>query len=243
MHKLFEKIYLSFVEQEEGKEPDQIFLDENQALEQLLHFLKGGEVEVVFETNPRLTIVESQICGLWAAFQSGKLKWLEVGNLPKRLIEFQSHLPSISLLSLKELSNLPQDGLMNAPYLLVEMSRLAKVYDFTKASKVIPLSLLPLSLADQQLLNETLGYGKVTIQIKGYGHCLIKNSGYKNLWWVEDFNVEGKSIFKAIEIVSIPSLVMAAKEDMQRGLSKVRKLKESFMDQNSINEVMEKKHE
>nr|ANC58187.1 hydrogenase-1 operon protein [Candidatus Methylacidiphilum infernorum] len=227
MRDLLEKIYLSFLEERDGKRVVQVPFCGNRGSELLSYLLEGGEVEMHFGRNSGRVVFESKIPGLWATWQSGELKCLEVGELPTLLLEVQGDLPLIPSFNLGELST-TRPGLMNGPYILVEISRIAREHDFTPHPRVIPLNFLPLSLADQKLLDEKLGHGELTICIKGYGQCWIKNTPYRNIWWVEHLNVEGKSIFKSIEITSIPSLIRTAREDMERGLSKIEKLMEKL---------------
>ncbi|QSR86980.1 hypothetical protein EM20IM_00985 [Candidatus Methylacidiphilum infernorum] len=56
----------------------------------------------------------------------------------------------------------------------------------------------------------------------------LKIPPYRNTWWVEYLNIEGKSIFKSIEIASIPSLIGTAREGIERVLSKIEKLMEKL---------------
>ncbi|QSR86981.1 hypothetical protein EM20IM_00990 [Candidatus Methylacidiphilum infernorum] len=58
---------------------------------------------------------------------------------------------------------------MNGPYILVDISRIAREHDFSTHPRVILLNLLLLSLAGQMLMDEKLGHGELNFCIKGYG--------------------------------------------------------------------------
>ncbi|QDQ42556.1 hydrogenase expression/formation C-terminal domain-containing protein [Methylacidiphilum kamchatkense] len=227
MQTLLERIFYSFLEAQSRKESEKISLSAPTDIQSVANFLSVGEVEITIDKPLPLFIFETQILGLWAICLSNRLQWLEVGQLPSALLETQRSLPSIPRFSLKELG-LSSGGLMNSPYLLVEISRLATEYVIEEKPQVIQLSLLPLSLKDKEFLKLTLGLGKTLIRVKGYGDCLIKNCQYKNIWWIEHFNSEGKSLLQAIEIDEVPAIVMAAKEDLDESLLRIKKLQQEL---------------
>ncbi|CCG92217.1 putative HupH hydrogenase expression protein [Methylacidiphilum fumariolicum SolV] len=227
MQTLLEKIFYSFLKAKSGKESEKISLSTPTDIKSVANFLSVGEVEITIDEPFPLLIFETQILGLWAVCLSNQLQWLEVGQLPSVLLKTQRSLPPIPKFSLKELAPF-SGGLMNSPYLLVEINRLATDYEIEKKPQVIQLSLLPLSLKDKEFLESTLGLGKTLIRIKGYGDCLIKNSQYKNIWWIEHFNSAGKSLLQAIEIDEVPAIVKAAREDLDGSILRIQKLQQEL---------------
>ena len=107
------------------------------------------------------------------------------------------------------------ENLMNAPAIATELAdRLASCRPESEAHAV-NLSLLPLTEEDQAYLDQRLGQGPVAILSRGYGNCRISSTAVKNAWRVRYFNSREVVILDTIEVVNIPAVACAAKEDLE----------------------------
>jgi len=89
---------------------------------------------------------------------------------------------------------------------------------------VINLSLLPVTEADLDHLEASLGIGTVAILSRGYGACRIRNTGRPNVWWVQYFNSMEKLILNTIEIVDLPEVALAAADDYTDSIERLGEL-------------------
>ena len=105
------------------------------------------------------------------------------------------------------------DGIMNAPAILNELQDRSRNYHIGHAAHVINLSLVPMSQADMVYLVQALGAGAVTILSRGYGNCRITSTGLAHVWWVQYFNSMDQIILDTLEVVDVPEVAQAAKDD------------------------------
>jgi hydrogenase-1 operon protein HyaF len=80
---------------------------------------------------------------------------------------------------------------------------------------VINLTLLPVTPEDLDHLALALGEGPVSILSRGYGNCRIRATAVPGAWWVQYFNSMDQIILNTIEVVSIPEVALAAREDYE----------------------------
>ncbi len=186
-------------------------LDTRNFIEQILG---EGEISILADRpGQRLTISESVFTGVWRIkqYQNGVLaqNYLETGAFPNILEEW-----SVTQNSHASLPPVFPDNLMNAPALLYEI--FAKSKDFVPGSEeAINLTLLPLTPEDIAFLVECLGLAGISILSRGYGDCRIRRTSLSYVWWVQYFNSSGQLILNTLEITALPSVVMAAPEDLE----------------------------
>lgn len=184
--------------------------------------LGEGEVSVAFEKGTHSTIKaqESVLAGVWRVQHFNQqndviLDTIEVGEVPHMVRHFAFAEADTTIDTHYDQND---SEIQNAPAILVELSeQLAEQQDGRQThteAHVINLSLLPLSQADLFLLGERLGVGPVTILSRGYGNCRIGSTGKRNGWWIKYFNSQDALILNTIEIVDIPSVAIAAPEDI-----------------------------
>jgi hydrogenase-1 operon protein HyaF len=56
---------------------------------------------------------------------------------------------------------------------------------------------------------------------RGYGNCRITSTRLANVWWVQYFNSMDKMILNTIEVVDIPEVARAAKEDFEESAERL----------------------
>jgi hydrogenase-1 operon protein HyaF len=79
----------------------------------------------------------------------------------------------------------------------------------------VNLSLLPLSEAELEFLDERLGRGTVDILSRSYGKCQIISTRSRDVWWVRYYNSMGILILNSLEVADVPVVVHAAAEDLR----------------------------
>ncbi len=206
-------------------------IDLDPASEALVNQVLGvGEVSIGVDGPSPIEIQESVMAGLWRIRHldgSGALMrdFLEVGACPQivKALSFQFAAEGVNT----NIEAAPQ-GVINAPALLVELDEKARAHRSGDAAHVINLSLLPLSPEDVQLLGERLGVGPVTILSRGYGNCRIGSSACQSVWWIKYFNSEDALILNTIEVVEIPEVALAAREDIADSAERLNEILELY---------------
>ena len=107
----------------------------------------------------------------------------------------------------------PPPGAMNAPAVLAEVLDAARSHHPGDEARIINLTLLPMTPDDLEYLAKSLGGGSTVILSRGYGNCRISSTGVTNVWWVQYFNSMDHMILNTLEIVDVPEVALAAKED------------------------------
>ena len=87
---------------------------------------------------------------------------------------------------------------------------------------MINLTLLPVSEADLDTLYGWLGHREVSILSRGYGNCRITSTRLAHVWWVQYFNTMDALILNTIEVVDMPEVALAAVEDFEDTLERLR---------------------
>ena len=195
-------------------------LDTQNFVEQVLG---EGEISILADAvGERLNIAESVFTGVWVVkyFQNGNLKhyYLEAGSYPSILADWSASKNSPPPLPEAFLAEL-----MNAPALVHEI--FTKATQFSPGSEeIINLTLLPMTSEDTQFLVEWLGLAGISILARGYGDCQISRTLLPNVWWVQYFNSTGQLILNTLEITALPSVVMAAPEDLEDSLIRLEEV-------------------
>jgi len=200
------------------------------SLEFVNHLLGVGEVSISITGDAPVEIQESVMAGLWRVRHldaAGQLikDYIEVAALPT--VVSQSAFQSAHQRLNTSLEDLPQ-GIANAPALLTEIDEKLSENTVDAAPHVINLTLLPLSPEDLMLLGERLGVGPVTMLSRGYGNCRIGSTACQSTWWIKYYNSEDVLIMNTIEMVDIPAVALAAKEDLEDSAERLDEILELY---------------
>lgn len=192
---------------------------EREALGQLLGF---GEVSAYTVAPRHWRVQETAFASLWRVLgldERGAIieDRLQAGAMPPVLEEAMAATSSREL----EPPAYPP-GTMNAPALVQELRRQATAYQPGQPAHVINLTLLPVSEADLDTLYGWLGHREVSILSRGYGNCRITSTRLAHVWWVQYFNTMDALILNTIEVVDMPEVALAAVEDFEDTLERLR---------------------
>jgi hydrogenase-1 operon protein HyaF len=189
--------------------------------------LGQGEVSAVVsmaDGKPGWRVQETAFAGVWRVQRDdsrGALAedLLEAGGMPLVVREAarQAHGARLDIGQLRE-------DVMNAPALVNEIRHHARSFLPGQAAHVLNLSLLPLSQADHEALNQVLGEGSVAILSRGFGNCRINSTRARSVWRVRYYNSMSTLILDTIEIVDIPEAASAAAEDYEDSMVRLREL-------------------
>ncbi len=191
--------------------------------------LGEGEVSARVEGLPGgdVRVQESVFTGVWRVREfdaNGKetAYWLEAGSLPAVLLDgahrgARAELPDVAL----------PEGAMNVPALFSEIR--AQLASFggngtASLSHEINLTLMPLTPADHQALQEALPVGPVAIISKSFGSCRVTSTGTRHIWRVQHFNSKNTLILNTLAIVERPLPVLAAAEDIEDARERLAEL-------------------
>jgi hydrogenase-1 operon protein HyaF len=86
----------------------------------------------------------------------------------------------------------------------------------------IDLGGLPLSGADYELLEATLGHGEVSAVIDSLGPTDVIETAIPGVWWLTHCNAAEEVMAEFIEVGWCPQIVLAAQEDVRDGLQRLR---------------------
>jgi hydrogenase-1 operon protein HyaF len=198
--------------------------EENRTL--VLRVLGEGEVGATV-TRPQAEIRESVFPGIWyvayPAEEGGTSReGIEIGAIPQVVMEASRHGGAAAEWPV------PGAGVMNAPAVLAEVRQGLEAWAGKGVPHAVNLSLLPMSTADLEYLQQALGEGPVTIFSQGYGDCRIRGTAIQNLWRVRYFNSEGGPILDTLEIAAVPETALAAREDWEDSAARLDEVLEWF---------------
>jgi hydrogenase-1 operon protein HyaF len=176
--------------------------------------LGEGEISILADSaDGRLGINEAVFTGVWRIrhYQDGWLAqdYLETGAIPAILADWvagHDEPPPFP-------ASFP-DTLMNAPPLAHELFAKSRAFAPGR-EEIVNLTLLPMTPEDLAFLADCLGLAGVSILSKGYGECRMRRTKLPNVWWVQHLNSTGQLILNTLEITALPSLAMAAPEDLE----------------------------
>ena len=164
-------------------------------------------------------VQETAFAGLWRvlaldASENIHQDFLQVGAIPPVLADTM-RANSQTTLPLPDYSS---EGVMNAPALAHEL--LASAVEPT-TTRVINLTLLPVSETDLDILYAWLGHREVSILSRGYGNCRITSTRLTNVWWTQYFNSMDALILNTLEVTAMPEAALAAREDYEDTLARL----------------------
>lgn len=183
--------------------------------------LGEGEVSVTRLGDVIARTQESVLAGVWRtlyfdADDNVICDLLEVANVP-HVVEFAAD----GGRPVDTRSEGVDDEVVNALPILIELEARCESYGPDEMPYSINLSLLPLSEAELEFLDDRLGRGPVDILSRAYGRCQIISTLTPNVWWVRYYNSMGVLILNSIEIADVPEVVAAAAEDLRDSASRL----------------------
>ncbi|MGZ5217774.1 MAG: hydrogenase expression/formation C-terminal domain-containing protein [Caldimonas sp.] len=185
-----------------------------EALRVLNETLGEGEVAAIVDASHEIRIQETVFPGVWREqhFDS------DGGLLHDYLLA--APIPSVVGLLARDAAapalrprELPV-GAMNVPALLHELQEAIDRSGPATPAHVINLTLLPLSPEDVAHLDAVLDGGSVVILSRGFGNCRISSTAARDVWRVQYFNNMQTLILNTIEVVAMPEVALAAREDI-----------------------------
>jgi hydrogenase-1 operon protein HyaF len=195
-----------------------------QTLRVLNETLGEGEVSVLVEAKHEVRIQESVFCGVWREqhFDAG-------GALLHDLLRAAPMPPVVGTIASERaapgLRDLPiPAGAMNVPALVTELAEAIARSAAGAPVHVINLTLLPLSPQDSQHIDSLLDGGAVDILSRGFGNCRISSTAARNVWRVRYFNNMNTLILDTIEVVEMPEVAVAAREDLLESAQRLDEL-------------------
>ena len=189
--------------------------DKNRELDNQI--LGDGEVSAKYTGVVRARMQEAVLAGVWRTFyldDTGNITHdlIEVADVPY-LIRMPASRDADPLARLRNLK--APDGIMNAMPIVTEVLEHAEQFPITGKAHSINLTLLPLSEEDIEFLESAFGQGPVDLLSRGYGDCRVRSTKIPNVWWVRFFNSMGTVILDTLEIIDVPGVACAAKEDIR----------------------------
>ena len=176
--------------------------------------LGEGEVSLTYHGPIRARTQESVLAGVWRTFyldqdDNVSVDLLEVADVPHVV-----RIPNNNLRPVEVDGGDATADIMNALPILAELETHCEKYAEDGTPHSINLTLLPLSDADVEFLDDRLGRGPIDVLSRGYGKCQIISTQVANVWWVRYYNSMGTLILNTIEVVDVPQVLCAAAEDL-----------------------------
>lgn len=188
--------------------------------------LGEGEVSARVLGETELKVQESVFAGVWRVIETLGDRivsdHIEVGAIPARLLD-RARAIAAPIRSIAIPEQFPP-GVMNASALLTELNDQIDSWKHGMLPHVINLTLLPLSQEDVVFLDQSIGLGNVVILSRGYGNCRVSSTQVPNCWRVTYYNSQDAIILNTIEIVDIPDVACAAKEDLEDSLERLEEV-------------------
>jgi hypothetical protein len=104
--------------------------------------------------------------------------------------------------------------LMNAPFVLAEISAALQRLKNEGEPHRLYLSQFPMTEEDAQYLADFLSVGSVVIQQHGLSQTVWRETGFSGVWWGEYYDARNKVALRTIEIATIPDLAVARADDI-----------------------------
>jgi hydrogenase-1 operon protein HyaF len=183
--------------------------------------LGQGEVSAMVRTSRAVRLQESAFAGVWRVQELR-----DDGGIASDRIEACA-MPEVLRASVATggagLVDLPPapTGVMNSPALLTELLDQSGRYKAGRSAHVINLTLLPVTPQDLNYLGVALGGGAATILSRGYGNCRIGSTALTHVWWVQYFNSMDQLILNTLEVVDVPEVALAAREDYEDSIARL----------------------
>ncbi len=189
-------------------------------VELLNQSLGHGEVSILLNAPQVVRIQETVFAGVW------RVQELSPGGALQRDSICAGAIPPVVQQSAAMAADAVEapplrEGIMNAPAVLTELLDRSRGYRMGQAAHVVNLSLLPMSPEDLEYLMQALGIGPVTMLSRGYGNCRITSTNLAHVWWVQYFNSMDQLILNTLEVVDVPEVAQAAREDYEDSIERL----------------------
>lgn len=193
--------------------------------ELLNQILGEGEVSILLRGADEWLIQESVFAGVWrVSHPASGLDRIEIGSIPTAVLE---HGLAGARRELVAPAEMPPPGVINARPLLAELAGHQAAYRPGMEPHVINFTLLPHTPEDLAYLEAQLGEGRTLILSRGYGNCRITATGVAHVWWVQYFNSVDAMILNTLEVVDVPAVALAAREDLEDTAERLREVLEA----------------
>ena len=172
-------------------------------------------------------VQESVMAGLWRVRftdRDGRLvaDYVEVATIPAAIDRAARMVPVLAAIGT------PPEGAMNVMPVLTEIRDRAGAHNTGAPSHTITFSLFPMSEADMEFLQNSLGPGPIRILSRGYGTCRIVATGARNVWSVQFFNAMDTIVLDTLEIGDVPETACAAVEDFRDSAERLKEIEEAY---------------
>lgn len=183
---------------------------------EVVHQVLGeGEVSISVSGEANARVQESVLAGVWRILHLD-----DEGRVAADLLEVA---PYPYVLSAAFEDSRPLDtsagedaaAVTNAMPILVELDEAVRRYAADGTAHSINFTLLPTTPEELEFIDTRLGRGSINILSKAYGKCQVISTRTPHTWWVRYFNGMDKLILNSIEVVAVPGVVTAAKEDLR----------------------------
>jgi hydrogenase-1 operon protein HyaF len=190
--------------------------------------LGEGEVSIVCDGQVRARTQESVLAGVWRTlfFDSDDrivCDLLEVADVPT-VVGFAAESEAAVDTSPTGVA----DELANALPILVELQSRHEQYAAGGSPHSINLTLLPLSEAEIEFVDQRLGRGPIDVLSRAYGKCEVISTGTAGIWWVRYYNSMGVLILNTLEVVDVPGVIKAAPEDLADSAERLKEILEPY---------------
>lgn len=91
---------------------------------------------------------------------------------------------------------------------------------------VIDLRGIPMSDADREELEESLGRGEVTATIEAMGESEIWETAHAGVWWVRHRGTDGRIIAERVEITPVPAILKADPADIGAAAARMGRVRD-----------------
>ncbi len=190
--------------------------------------LGEGEVSITCSGATTARTQESVLAGVWRTMYFDAddcviCDLLEVADAPHVVRRADEGCRSIDVGKPDEACDVP-----NALPILTELEYQAGKFRQDGVPHSVNLSLLPLSEAELEFLDERLGRGTVDILSRSYGKCQIISTRSRDVWWVRYYNSMGILILNSLEVADVPVVVNAAAEDLRDSAQRLDEILEPY---------------
>jgi hypothetical protein len=120
--------------------------------------------------------------------------------------------------------------LINSLGILSEISTALETLKATGQEQILYLTQPPLTDKDEDFLREALGRGRITIVANEVHAAAWQETAIPCVWWSEYRDEIERVVLKAIEIAPYPHLAAGQRDDIDEGLTKLKKIEEGASD-------------
>ena len=109
----------------------------------------------------------------------------------------------------------------NVEPLLHEIRHALKRLAAGEEGTVIDLKSLPMAPGEEQRIESALGEGEVRAELQALGPTVVQETAYPGVWLVTHRNADNEVVARFIEVTRMPEILMAQREDIERGIEKL----------------------